>query len=432
VTEPLRTSTSDTGVPVVTKVRTGELAPRLRREAELLTKARHPGVVELIAISDDGERVELQLGHVVGRNLLDQPPLEALQIAAVMAEVANTLTDLHGTGIVHSNIGAEHIIVDRHHHVTICGFGSAESSAEAEPDSDLDPALDVIAVGRVLDHELSRSLGDNTISDRDPIVIGLRHISDLADFASVDGRDVSMSDIAFRLNQLAGNSTADAGRSASTGSADSLFDRLREGLEGSRHVAVGVAVAVLTLSSAWLLQSNIRGSESSIDLTAFEQRRPELTAGFVLSVPPPPDSSADPALTSPPTLLRPAVAPECPAWDRDAEWADVNGDGCEEPWWRIGAVLAVGNDRYTLGTPDDLVVLGDWNCDGTATPALVEQLTGSVFLFEEWARDGGTARVTETRRVTGAVAATATRIARCDVLTIETADGVITVNGADT
>ena len=94
--------------------------------------------------------------------------------------------------------------------------------------------------------------------------------------------------------------------------------------------------------------------------------------------------------------------------------------------------LAVGDDRYTLGTPDDLVVLGDWNCDGTATPALVEQLTGSVFLFEEWARNGGTARVTETRRVAGAVAATATRIARCDVLTIETAEGVITVNGADT
>jgi len=432
VNEPLRTSTSDTGVPVVIKVRKGELAPRLRREAELLAKARHPGLVELIAVSDDGESVELQLGHIVGRNLLDQPPLEALQIAAIMAEVAGTLTDLHSAGIVHSNIGAEHIIVDRHLHVTICGFGSADASTTTEPDIGLDPALDVIAVGRVLDHELTRSLDNNTISDRDPIVIGLRHVSDLADFASVDGRDVAMSDIAFRLNQLAGVSTGNTTGSTSSSGANALFGRIREGLEGSRHVTVGVAIAVLTLSSAWLLQSSFRGSDSTIDLTAFEQRRSELTADFLSTGPPLLDSPTVLAPTSPPTLLRPAVAPGCPAWDRDAEWADVDGDGCDEPWWRVGAVLAVGNDRYALGTPDDLVVVGDWNCDGTATPALVEQLTGSVYLFEEWARDGGTARVAETRKVEGAVAATATRIARCDVLTIETTEGVITVNGADT
>lgn len=40
--------------------------------------------------------------------------------------------------------------------------------------------------------------------------------------------------------------------------------------------------------------------------------------------------------------------------------------------------------RYAIGAPGDLVTLGDWTCDGVATPAVLRPDTGSVAVFTEW------------------------------------------------
>jgi hypothetical protein len=44
--------------------------------------------------------------------------------------------------------------------------------------------------------------------------------------------------------------------------------------------------------------------------------------------------------------------------------------------------------RYRVGSPGDLLAVGDWDCDGTATPAVVRPADGSVWSFADWAPAG--------------------------------------------
>lgn len=68
--------------------------------------------------------------------------------------------------------------------------------------------------------------------------------------------------------------------------------------------------------------------------------------------------------------------------------ADVDGDGdLDDVRWSAG-VLRAGSARWTLGQRGDALALGDWDCDGVATPALVRAGDRSVFLFPRWAGPG--------------------------------------------
>jgi hypothetical protein len=51
-------------------------------------------------------------------------------------------------------------------------------------------------------------------------------------------------------------------------------------------------------------------------------------------------------------------------------------------------VLAVDGHRYALGRAGDVVVIGDWDCDGNATAALYRQASGWLYLFDRWAAAG--------------------------------------------
>ena len=40
--------------------------------------------------------------------------------------------------------------------------------------------------------------------------------------------------------------------------------------------------------------------------------------------------------------------------------------------------------RYALGSPGDVVLIGDWDCDGVDAPAVHRPATGQVWRFDEW------------------------------------------------
>lgn len=104
--------------------------------------------------------------------------------------------------------------------------------------------------------------------------------------------------------------------------------------------------------------------------------------------------------------------------------ADIDGDGCPEPVHVDGRTVAAGDARWTLGEPGDLVAIGDWNCDGGATPALLRPVTGEVFVFPAWAPDGAPLTVTATHRVVDGVDIHADPGGdRCDTLLVELATG---------
>ncbi|MFP5376515.1 MAG: hypothetical protein ACLGIO_07020 [Acidimicrobiia bacterium] len=66
--------------------------------------------------------------------------------------------------------------------------------------------------------------------------------------------------------------------------------------------------------------------------------------------------------------------------------ADADGDGCEETVQRVGDVLQAGVARFALGGPDDAWAVGDWDCDGRRTPALLHD--GVLDLFDGWPEPG--------------------------------------------
>jgi hypothetical protein len=90
----------------------------------------------------------------------------------------------------------------------------------------------------------------------------------------------------------------------------------------------------------------------------------------------------------------------CPTVDPPA--ADVDGDGCREPLRLDGTAIDAGVARWTLGDPGDVVAVGDWDCDGQATAALLRPSSGDVFHFPAWAAVGERVTVAPVDRVQGA------------------------------
>ncbi|MGH9117376.1 MAG: hypothetical protein ACRD0A_05730, partial [Acidimicrobiales bacterium] len=88
-------------------------------------------------------------------------------------------------------------------------------------------------------------------------------------------------------------------------------------------------------------------------------------------------------------------------------------------------LIAVGNDRYQAGAPSDQVVIGDWDCDGVATVALLRSATGEVFVFNSWATARRELSVAPVATVPGAVGAAARDPDGdgCAALVVERADG---------
>jgi hypothetical protein len=80
--------------------------------------------------------------------------------------------------------------------------------------------------------------------------------------------------------------------------------------------------------------------------------------------------------------------------------------------------------RYRIGVPGDLVDVGDWDCDGSATPTVVRPADGSVWRFGTWARAGAPVVAEPAGAVPSpASAAVTTGPDGCDQLTVTTTDG---------
>jgi hypothetical protein len=126
---------------VVTKrAETPDEAERVRREAEVLGVARHPGVVELLG--SDGDSLTLRL--VEGGAGLTA--LSRRELLAVAAALATTLADLHDIGVVYGGRFEDHVLLDGDGRPVLCSFGHARSG---------EPPDDVAALGQLFTGLLS-------------------------------------------------------------------------------------------------------------------------------------------------------------------------------------------------------------------------------------------------------------------------------------
>jgi co-chaperonin GroES (HSP10) len=104
---------------------------------------------------------------------------------------------------------------------------------------------------------------------------------------------------------------------------------------------------------------------------------------------------------------------------------DVDGDGCpDSAQIDAGGLVTVGSARYEVGAPGDVIAIGDWDCDGQSTPAVLRPATGEVFIFAAWATRGTDVEAAAATNVAGGVDLTEqTDDAGCSILVVSTSDG---------
>ncbi len=445
--------------PVVVKAATPAALDRLRREIDRLRQATHPGVVAVVAVvgSTDTPACELRTRYA-------GEPLSAwsgtvAQVAGLGAAVATTLADLHGVGIVHGRIDPSHILVGEDGRPRLCGF-----SHPGQPV----PADDVAALARVMSDLLDRVRPSRegvhlrtwlqraeARNQERALRLALERAGDPLPSRRPNARVLADAIVAA----VPGAELPPPSRQATTepDTLERIWSVAHHGTEAERWArAVGSGPPDLPLAEvttpAWGEAHHPRPGADDHGLTT---ERPQLAGrgGLGGRLRPAPDPPSAPqsgrrrlvavvvgiasvvALTGAAAALvargdsprRAAgvaslLPPGCQRVPSPA--ADIDDDGCPDPLTVDGAMVRAGEARWTLGEPGDRVTLGDWDCDGSASAALLRPPTGDVFVFPAWAELGSPVSVEPIQRVAGAVGIhTEPQGTACDSLVVDLASG---------
>lgn len=119
------------GRPVVAKAL--PLRPGLVRhleEARSLAKLRHPHVVQVFDVSEDGQFGYILMEHVAGGSLaarLRQGPLPTVELARIADGLLSALAECHRSGIVHGDMKPENVLIEKEGVAKLADFGSARA-----------------------------------------------------------------------------------------------------------------------------------------------------------------------------------------------------------------------------------------------------------------------------------------------------------------
>lgn len=375
---------------VIRKEATGDAdIARLRHEAEILAAARHPGVVEVLANGNDPAL--LTMANAGSISLDACPGLAIEEVAGLLAALAETVADLHEMGIVHGRIEPSHVILGPDGRPILCGFAGG---GFAGGDGRLCAADDVLALGALL-----RDLACNGAADLEPIPERRwfervrpwrghvnRTLLTLAERACAEEADRRLT--ARQLAAAVRQAVPEARLPQPPDAADP-YARLRSGrngpdIEANRPGplpwAAASAGAVLLVIGLTILG---RGGGSS-------NAAPQAMARV------------------------PAASTAAPESRKRAEVPVIVGDG----------VVRVGDTRFAVGSPGDVLTIGDWDCDGASTVAVLRPSSGSVFAFEGWATESAALDAKPVAKVEGAIALRAERGSQgCERLVAVRADG---------
>ncbi len=159
-----------------------ERAGELEREADLLKRVEHPGVVRFVDLvrSPDGG-LALHTEFVSSQTWATRPLTDPAERAAGVAALAAVVADLHDLGLAHLNITPGHVLHGEYDRPVLCGMNRAD---EATPDNRL---TDLAALADLCEAELAAK---GALANK---------LSSLAD-AARNGR-LSARDLARKLDQ---------------------------------------------------------------------------------------------------------------------------------------------------------------------------------------------------------------------------------------
>ena len=167
-------SRSEGGLIAIKQV-SAERAADIQREAELLRRLDHPGVVRFVDIVEtaDGGRA-LHTEFVNSDTWASRPPADPAERAAGMAALAAVVADLHQLGVAHLQLTPPHVLHGENDLPVLCGLASAAEATPENRHTDLaaladlchDPALGRGALSGKL-FSLAETAREGTLSARE-------------------------------------------------------------------------------------------------------------------------------------------------------------------------------------------------------------------------------------------------------------------------
>ena len=450
-----------------------ERAGDIEREAGMLKRLHHPGVVRFVdAVDTPGGGRALHTEFVSSDTWATRPLTDPAERAAGVAALAAVVADLHDLGIAHCQLSPAHVLHGEDDRPVLCGLRLAAEASLSNRHADLVALADLC-------HDPGLEGG--------PLIPKLLSLAD----ATRAGR-LSARELARRLDLLLAkrSTAAEPIRAVGHGSGGRLKNR-------SRRRSLMVAGALLAASAGALAVGiwSRGGQATSTPATIIDGAEPRDETGNqagsiagpeAAEASHPPGSvaapSADTASTAtasrghsqhlhPPALPsrhrghsrsgRPRRLPHARLprarllrangprnrrprlRSRDRVAGSVDGDPGSVPSGALpptvdfddrglpenpagheaGAVLEHGGHRYGVGAPGDFVQTGDWDCDGQATPVIVRPSTGHVVLFDAWPTPNQSISMPVRWQVEAPTGAEAVSHGSCDLLRVYTTAG---------
>ncbi len=368
---------TDGSEAVIAKRGTGGARAGIRREAEVIGAVGGTELVQLVELRDRAEVTELVLRDVGGASLaarLADPKTTATTAMGLLATTCETVARLHARGWGHGRIDAHHVLVTARGRIRLCSLRSAAPL-------DVDPTI-----ARADRAALLRLVDDWTHSTAQRPHRRL----------SVGGLRARL--LARRTHRLQDDPDPQV-------LARILRRAARAGdvpLRRSWRALTMVAVAAIGLVVAGRAVAGLAGTGTGTGSTASSaSSSPSARSDTATPATDAPDPTEASVPNDDPGATTPNAIPDCPPGSTDLP--DVDGDRCGDDVRIEDDVVVVADRRYRVGRPGDVVAVGDWDCDGTATAAVLQPSTGTVHVFSTWATDGVDASASELGDVDGAV-----------------------------
>lgn len=270
--------------------------------------------------------------------LIDAPPMQPFEIAAVAVALARATAAIHERNEVHGHIRPSRVVLRDGAAVLEPGDGTGFSKAH-----------DVRSIGELTLWLLSR----NELDPTGPL-------ADIArEAASVDPASrPTAHELLARLEAL----PAEPEPQGDPGSAGSLVPRWSA-------VALGLLAFTLMLALGAFVADRARTPESLVAPKNHDRAR-----------------AAPQAVAQLPDQVWPQPRNVCAPVAADLR-GDLDGDGCPEELSVDGGLLVSTGGRVSLGIDATTAITGDWACTGGATLAVLDRATGTVFHFPRWAQE---------------------------------------------
>ena len=391
---------------IAVKQAPAERAGEIEREAEVLRRLSHPGVVEIIDLryGDDGAAA-LHTEFVGSDNWATRPLTDPVVRAGAAAALAAVVADLHDIGIAHRNLDGSHVLHGGGDRPVLCSFGRSGDAGPEHRREDLVALADLVwdetlapgpvtgklanlaastRAGRLGARELARRL-DRLVGDSDPKPKGPRPGQGLGSDKkpepgprrrrrrAVPATAAGLAVMAVAFTVVLGGS---AGGQDPTGPAAAVSSTDEDG--GRPPGSVSQPLGLTGVSAGTPASGSIETAVESADTAAAGGAATE-TSGFAAT-----GEAPDHTATGGPTTGRAATAKATAGADDPAYAKRPASDpgGYADP--AAGLIHDREGRRYAIGAEGDLVVIGDWDCDGVATPAIARPDTGQVAMFDRW------------------------------------------------